>query len=100
MGYDPSWLKSTCQIGLGGISMAVAVQTYRVFPFDFSSYQVDWEPLTRFVIVLTMVGTGIAVIKEVAQLARGTGSTPKQGPQSRQPKKREAIGGANDRQRS
>jgi hypothetical protein len=68
--YDPAWFKSLCQIGLGGISMLVAIRTYQVFPFDFSAYQFDWERLARFVIVLSMVAIGIGVVVEAVKLVR------------------------------
>jgi hypothetical protein len=71
LAYDAPWFKSVCQIGLGGITVAVAVRTYQVFPFDFSNSQFNWEPVTRFVIVLTVIGTVIGMIVEVVKLARG-----------------------------
>jgi hypothetical protein len=78
LGYDPAWFKSVSQIGLGGISMAVAIVTFQVFPFDFTGYEFNWEPLARFVIVLTMVGVGLAIATEVGKLVRGVGLGPKQ----------------------
>jgi hypothetical protein len=100
LGCDPPWFKSVCQIGLGGISMAVAIWTYQVFPFDFTGYQFDWEPVTRFVIVLTMVGVGIAIVSEVVKLARGIGLNPQGEPQSPTFEEVGATGARNDRQQS
>ena len=76
LGYDPPWFKSASQIGLGIISMAVAIRTFQIFPFDFSGYQFNWEPLARFVIVLTMVGVGISIIVEAAKLTRTAATHP------------------------
>lgn len=76
LGYDPPWFKSASQIGLGIISMAVAIRTFQIFPFDFSGYQFNWAPLARFVIVLTMVGVGISIIVEVAKLTRTAATHP------------------------
>jgi len=70
LGYDPRWFKSVSQIVLGVISMAVAIRTFQVFPFDFTGSQFNWEPLARFVIVLTMVGVGISIVVESAKLVR------------------------------
>jgi hypothetical protein len=84
MAYDPAWFKSICQIGLGAISMAVAIRMYQVFPFDFTGYEFDWVSLTRFVLVLTMVGTGIAILQAVVQLGREAATTSKQVPQAPQ----------------
>jgi hypothetical protein len=77
LGYDPPWFKSVSQIALGVISMAVAIRTFQVFPFDFSGYQFNWEPLARFVIVLTMVGVGISIVVETAKLVRSAATHPK-----------------------
>jgi hypothetical protein len=71
LAYDAPWFKSVCQIGLGGITIAVAVRTYQVFPFDFSASQFNWEPVARFVIVLTVIGTVITMITALVRLARG-----------------------------
>lgn len=98
LGYDPAWFKSACQIGLGGISLAVAIRMFQVFPFDFSGYQFNWEPLTRFVIFLAIVGTGIAIVSEVAKLARGSSSKPQLRTQSPLANEIEATGARNDRQ--
>lgn len=76
LGYDPPWFKSVSQIGLGLISMAVAIRTFQIFPFDFSGYQFNWEPVARFVIVLTMVGVGITIIVEAAKLTRTAATHP------------------------
>ena len=71
LAHDPPWFKSVCQVGLGGISLAVALRMYQVFPFDFSSSQFNWEPLARFVILLTVIATLIAMISELVKLVRG-----------------------------
>jgi hypothetical protein len=69
LGFDPAWLKSVCQIALGGISMAVAFRMYQVFPFDFTSSRFDWGWTTRFVMVLTMVGIATGIVVELIKLA-------------------------------
>ena len=69
LGFDPPWLKSMCQIALGGISMAVALRMYQVFPFDFTGSQFDWSWTTRFVMVLTMIGIAIGIVGELIKLA-------------------------------
>jgi len=71
LAHDPPWFKSVCQIGIGGISLAVALRMYQVFPLDFSSSQFDWEPMARFVILLTAIATLIAMVAELAKLIRG-----------------------------
>jgi hypothetical protein len=70
LAYDREWFKSLCQIGLGGISMAVVVRMYRVFPFDFSHSQFDWTWTARLVLVLAVVGVGIGIVVELVKLVR------------------------------
>ena len=70
LGYDPPWFKSVCQIGLNLITIVVTIRMYQVFPFDFSAYEFNWEMLTRVVMVIGIVGTGIAIVVEFLKLAR------------------------------
>lgn len=73
--YDPAWFKSMCQICLGGISMLVSIRMLQVFPFDFTGYQFDWEPVARFVMILGVIAVGIGIVVEVVKLVRGVLST-------------------------
>ncbi len=70
--YDGRWFKSTSQIVLLGISMAVTVRLYRVFPFDFSAYAVDWALVTRSVLIVAMFGVGVAIVVELGKLIFGS----------------------------
>jgi hypothetical protein len=85
LGYEEPWFKSATQIGLSSISMAVAIRTYQVFPFDFSGYEFHWEPLARFVIVLTMVAVGLAILSEAAKLVQGVRKASSQAQNDRIP---------------
>ena len=42
---DPPWFKALCNVVTSAISLTVAVRTWQVFPFDFSSYAVDWSTI-------------------------------------------------------
>jgi len=75
--YDDAWFKTLAQLILNLISLAATVRLFRVFPFDFSSYDlnvelgfmdVTWEAVARAVLVLAMVGLGIAIISEGVKL--------------------------------
>lgn len=70
LAYDAEWFKSLCELGLLSISLAVTIRLYRVFPFDFSAYDVDWAVLVRIVLIIAMVGVGIAMIVQVVKLVR------------------------------
>jgi hypothetical protein len=49
--------------------LAVSIQTWRVFPFDFSGYDRDWTGLVKVLLVLAMIGTAIGVVAGVVRLA-------------------------------
>jgi hypothetical protein len=72
--YDGRWFVALTQLGLLGISMLATVRIYRVFPFDFSSYDVDWALVTRIVLIVAMGGIAVAMVVEavkfVAALSR------------------------------
>jgi hypothetical protein len=80
MVYDPVWFKSFTQIGLNLISMIVLLRMLQVFPFDFSAYEFDWEPVARFVLILGLIGTGIGIIVEVVNLVRRVSGGQAQAP--------------------
>lgn len=80
--YDEPWFATACELVTLGLAMAVAVTTYRVFPFDFSTYAWDWDSIVRWVIVLTIAAMSIALVVNavklvtiIAQSLPGVGST-------------------------
>jgi len=66
---DTPVVKSTGQILSNLISLFVTYQIYQVFPFDFSASEFDWTFVTRLVLVLAMVGSGVGVLTEAVKLA-------------------------------
>lgn len=75
---DGHLVKSLGQIGINLISLVVTYQIFTVFPFDFSAYSFDWELVTRIVLILAMVGTGIGALAEIAKLASRERETRKE----------------------
>jgi hypothetical protein len=80
--YDQPWFTTACELMTLGLSMAVAVTTYRVFPFDFSAYAWDWDVMVRWVIILTIAAMSIALVVNAVKLVTiiveslpGVGST-------------------------
>ncbi len=53
------------------IGFAVAVRTFRVFPFDFAQYDTDWSWLARLVVVIAILGTAVGVVVQMVKLASG-----------------------------
>ena len=66
--YDAPWFHSAGRITLNVVVIGVVALTYRVFPFDFSAYDFDWEALIRVVIVGVIVAFVIATIFEIVRL--------------------------------
>ena len=66
--YDAAWFRSAGRITLNVLIIAVLALTYRVFPFDFSAYDFDWEALIRVLIVGLIVALTIAAIVEIVKL--------------------------------
>ncbi len=67
---DPPRFKALGNVVTSAISLVVAVRTWQVFPFDFSSYAFDWTWVARLVIVLAAVGSGIAVFANLVAMFR------------------------------
>ena len=67
---DPPWFKSLCNVVTSAISLAVAVRTWQVFPFDFSSYAVDWSTIARVVVIVAAVGSAIATLVNLVNVPR------------------------------
>jgi hypothetical protein len=66
--YDAPWFHSAGRITLNVLIIAVAALTYRVFPFDFSAYDFEWEGLLRIVLVVAIVAMAVATIVEIVRL--------------------------------
>ncbi|MDJ0497665.1 MAG: hypothetical protein QNJ77_01030 [Acidimicrobiia bacterium] len=66
--YDAKWFKALCEIGLVTISLWVAIRTWQVFPFDFSAYSINWESITRAILVFSIIGMSIALLANAVKL--------------------------------
>ena len=76
--YDAAWFKAIGDATLAGLTLVVAVQVLRVFPFDFTGYDFNWATTVRVVLICAVVGSAIAVLANLIQLTRLilTGSGP------------------------
>ena len=73
---DSPTVKSLGQIVVNLISIQVTFVMLTVFPFDFSASQFDWEPVTRLVLILAIVGAGVgAIVEGVKLLSRRSGNS-------------------------
>jgi hypothetical protein len=70
--YDRQWFVSLLRIGANALGIAVVLRFLSVFPFDFSAYTgFDWAFLARLILILGIVGLGIAIIVEFIQFIVG-----------------------------
>jgi hypothetical protein len=67
--YDARWFKSLTQIGVLGINVLATARMLEVFPFDFPADGIAWATITRVVLIMALIGTGIAVVVEIVRLA-------------------------------
>ncbi len=67
---DPPWFKALCNAVTSAISFVVAVRTWQVFPFDFTSYAVDWSTLARVVVIVAVVGSAVATVVNLVNVPR------------------------------
>jgi hypothetical protein len=79
---DTPVVKSTGQIMTNLVSLFVTYQIFLVFPFDFSASQFDWTFVTRVMLILAMVGSGVGVLTEAVKLASGEPEPTRLGDQS------------------
>lgn len=70
---DPAWSRHLGDAVLGAITVIVAVRTWQLFPFDFSTYSAAWEIGTRTLIVLGGAAAAIQVVAELGKLLGGAG---------------------------
>jgi hypothetical protein len=66
--HDRGWFRPLADLITSVIGLAVAVKTWTVFPFDFSTDDRDWTGLARVVLVIAIVGTLIGVIVNAVKL--------------------------------
>lgn len=68
--YDaPRW-KALGDLVANGISLAVLIKVWAVFPFAFDAP--EWTIVTRTVVVVAMVGTAIAMLVQAVSMTGGT----------------------------
>ena len=71
---DPAWFRHLGAIVLNLTGLVVLVRMWQVFPFDFASD--PWELLTRVVLVIAVIGSGISVLVNLYRAIRGSATLP------------------------
>jgi hypothetical protein len=68
--YDGAWFKSIGETISLVLTLIANVQLLRVFPFDFSAYQWNWDAIVRVVLILATIGMIAGIIAQLATLVR------------------------------
>jgi hypothetical protein len=66
--YDRRWFRDLGGIVTTGAGLAATIQLLRVFPFVFTDTSVDWDTVVRWLLVLGIAGTVIALVVQVVTL--------------------------------
>lgn len=75
--FDSQAVRWTGEILTNLVSIAVIWRVFTVFPFDFSEYDFPWRLLTRFVLVIAIVGAAIGIVADVVKLMNPRGTEQK-----------------------
>jgi hypothetical protein len=69
--YDGYRVKALGETLTSAVTLLVSIVVLSVFPFDFSAYAFPWTLLTRIVLLVAVLGSGIAIIVNLGRLIRG-----------------------------
>jgi hypothetical protein len=75
---DPRWLKYLGDAVTAAIACVILARMWAIFPIDLGERWGGWETTARVLIALACLGTGIAVVANLAQAARTL--TEREGP--------------------
>jgi hypothetical protein len=64
-------VKALGEIVTSTVSLVVSAVVLDVFPFDFSGYAFPWELLTRFILIVAIIGSAISVLVNLWRFVRG-----------------------------
>lgn len=66
----PRW-RAVGELVTAGLSVAVLIRIWRVFPFDFGQSTFDWALTFSIVLVVAIAGTMLGLIVQLVNLTRG-----------------------------
>lgn len=69
-----------CGVVTTAFGLAATGRIWQVFPFDFAGYAVNWELLVRVLLVLGIVGSGIAILVNLVKFLRGGATDSRETP--------------------
>jgi hypothetical protein len=68
--YDGAWFKAIGETISLVLTLIANVQLLRVFPFDFSAYQWNWDATARMVLIVATIGMIAGIIAQLVTLVR------------------------------
>ena len=71
--HDGARFKALGGLVTTGVGLAAIIQVWRVFPFDFHGYAINWPIILRIVLIVGMVGSAIGLLVQFLAFVRGTG---------------------------
>ncbi len=67
---DPPWLQALGSIVTTTIGLLAITRIWQVFPFDFGGGSVDWSLVVRVMLIISIVGSVIAIVVAFVKLVR------------------------------
>jgi protein-S-isoprenylcysteine O-methyltransferase Ste14 len=67
---DPAWFKVTGELLTALVSLLVVLRVIQVFPFDFSTWNVDWTWLVWTILIIAAIGTFVGAVVQLVTLVR------------------------------
>jgi len=78
---DPAWFKALGDVVTTGVGLAALLRIWQVFPFDFGTTStLDWELVTRVLLGVGIVGSGIAIVIALVSFVRAVTGKGQRGP--------------------
>lgn len=73
--FDDRTVRSIGELLTDLVAIAVTWKVFSVFPFDFTAYDFPWEVLTRFVLIVAIVGSAVGAVTQVVNLINPRANT-------------------------
>lgn len=70
LAMDQRWFRALGDITVTAIGLVALVRLWQVFPFTFHDDGVPWHLITRWVLAIGMVGSGIGIITNLVAFVR------------------------------
>ena len=66
--YDPKWFVAVTDLVSTAVGLVASIRMWRVFPFDFESYDVRWDLAVRALLVIAIIGSVIGIVVGAVKL--------------------------------